>query len=80
MKLPSVRDLKLRGQTVFDRVDFNVVEGGKIIDEFRIEAAVPTIEYLFDQGCAIVLASHNGKPDGKFVRELSLEPVAQALA
>lgn len=80
MKLPSVRDLKLRGQTVFDRVDFNVVEGGKIIDDFRIEAAVPTIEYLLDQGCAIVLASHNGKPDGHVVHDLSLEPVAHALS
>jgi len=80
MKLPSVRDLKLRGKRVFDRVDFNVVEGGKIIDEFRIEAAVPTIEYLLDQGCAVILASHNGKPKGKVVHDLSLAPVAQALA
>ena len=80
MKLPSVRDLKLRGKTVFDRVDFNVVEDGKIIDEFRIEAAVPTIEYLLDQGCVIILASHNGKPEGKRVEKLSLEPVAHALS
>jgi len=80
MKLLTLRDLKLSGKKVFCRVDFNVVAKGKIIDEFRIEAAVPTIEYLLDQNCAVILASHNGRPEGKPNKEMSLEPVAAELA
>src|SRR3990167_3802373 len=80
MKLLTLRDLKLKGKRVFDRADFNVVVDGKVVDEFRIEAAVPTIEYLIDQNCTVILASHNGRPEGKVVHSMSLEPVAETLA
>lgn len=80
MKLLTLSKLKLNGKKIFCRVDFNVVTNGKISDEFRIEAAVPTIEYLLDHNCAVILASHNGRPEGKVVHGLSLEPVAKKLA
>lgn len=79
-RLPNPRDLRLKNKKVFDRVDFNVVVDGKVNDKFRIEAAVPTIRYLLHQGCAIILASHNARPEGKVVASMSLEPVARALA
>ncbi len=80
-KLISVRNVNVHGKRVFLRVDFNVpMEGAKITDDRRIDAAVPTIEYLLDQGASIIIASHLGRPDGKVVPELSLEPIAAKLA
>ncbi len=79
-RLPNPRDLRLRNKKVFDRVDFNVVVDGKVNDKFRIEAATETIRYLLRQHCAIILASHNGRPEGKVVPSMSLEPAARALA
>lgn len=77
----TLHDLDVKNKKVFLRVDFNVpLKDGKIADELRIEAAVPTIEYLLDQNAALILASHLGRPEGKFVAEFSLKPVAAALS
>jgi len=80
MKL-SIRDLDLKGQRVFIRVDFNVpLKKGAIGDDTRILASVPTIEYALDRGGSAVLASHLGRPKGKPDVEMSLRPVADRLA
>jgi phosphoglycerate kinase len=79
----SIRDLDLKGKTVFMRVDFNVplAPGGKeITSDKRIRAALPTIQYALEQGCGLILASHLGRPKGKRNEEMSLQPVAVKLA
>ncbi|WP_031500787.1 phosphoglycerate kinase [Bryobacter aggregatus] len=79
----SIRDLDLKGKTVFIRVDFNVplTNGGKeITSDKRIRASVPTIEYALEQGAAVVLASHLGRPKGKPNAEMSLAPIAVRLS
>lgn len=79
----SIRDLDLKGKRVFMRVDFNVplAPGGQeITSDKRIRAALPTIQYALEQGCALVLASHLGRPKGKPNPEMSLKPVAAKLA
>jgi phosphoglycerate kinase len=80
-KVKTVRDVELKGKTVFIRVDFNVPvdADGTITDDTRINAAVPTIKYLVDQGAKVVIASHLGRPKGKKNPEFSLEPVAKVL-
>ncbi len=77
----TVRDLSLSGKRVFIRVDFNVpVESGNIIDDGRILAALPTIRFVLEQGGAIVLASHLGRPKGTgFQEEFSMKPVFRRL-
>ncbi|MFC4077515.1 phosphoglycerate kinase [Salinithrix halophila] len=81
MNKQSIRDVDLRGKRVFCRVDFNVpLEEGKITDDNRIQAALPTIQYLADQGAKVILASHLGRPKGKVVDDLRLDPVAQRLS
>jgi len=78
----SVRDLPdLTGKRVFCRVDFNVpLEGGRVTDDARIAASLPTIELLCARGARVVLASHLGRPKGKPRPEFSLAPVATHLA
>jgi phosphoglycerate kinase len=79
----SIRDLDLRGKTVFIRVDFNVplAPGGKeITSDKRIRASLPTIQYALQQGAAVILASHLGRPKGKPNAEMSLAPVAKRLS
>jgi 3-phosphoglycerate kinase len=78
----SVKDLDLAGKRVFLRVDFNVPldEGGKIRDDTRIKASLPTLNYLLKQKAKVITASHLGRPKGKYVPELSLKPVAQRLS
>lgn len=79
-KLLTLDKLNYKAKKVFLRVDYNVVEGGKIIDKFRIEQSLPTIKKLLQAKCSIILASHNGRPEGKPDPKLSLRPIAQALA
>jgi phosphoglycerate kinase len=77
----SVKDLNLSGKRVFIRVDFNVpIKDGKISDDTRIRASLPTIQYALDQGATVMLASHLGRPKGKPSPEYSLRPVAARLA
>ncbi len=78
----SIQDVDVKGKRVIMRVDFNVPldENGKITDETRIVAAIPTIQYLIEQGAKLILISHLGRPKGKVNKKYSLEPVAQNLA
>ncbi|USK38492.1 phosphoglycerate kinase [Cytobacillus firmus] len=81
MNKKSVKDVELKGKRVFCRVDFNVpMKEGQVTDETRIKAALPTIEYLMNQGAKVILASHLGRPKGSIVEELRLTPVAKRLS
>ena len=76
----SIKDLDLRGKTVFIRVDFNVpIKNGAITDDTRITSSLPTIQYALDQGATVILASHLGRPKGKPAPEFSMKPVADRL-
>lgn len=82
MNKKTIKDIDLTGKKVFVRCDFNVPmdENQTITDNTRIVAALPTIRYLLDQGCKIILASHLGRPKGEVKPEFSLLPVAKELA
>jgi phosphoglycerate kinase len=77
----TIRDVSLSGRRVFIRVDFNVpFENGRISDDTRIRAALPTITYALERGATVILASHLGRPKGKPNPEFTLKPVADHLA
>ena len=82
MNKKTVKDIDLKGKRVFVRCDFNVPmdENQNITDNTRIVAALPTIKYLLEQNCKIILASHLGRPKGEFKPEFSLLPVAKELS
>ncbi len=77
----TVRDIDVAGKRVLVRVDFNVeFDGGRISDDSRIRAALPTIAYLRERGAVLVLCSHLGRPGGKVVEDMRLAPVGARLA
>ncbi|MFR2570956.1 MAG: phosphoglycerate kinase [Clostridia bacterium] len=82
MDKKTVKDIDLKGKKVFVRCDFNVPmdENQNITDNTRIVAALPTIKYLLEQNCKLILASHLGRPKGEFKAEFSLAPVAKELS
>ena len=78
----TLKDLNLKNKKVLVRCDFNVPfdKEGNITDDIRIRASLPTIKYLLDNGAAVILLSHLGRPDGTADRKYSLQPVAQRLS
>ena len=82
MNKKTVKDIDLKGKKVFVRCDFNVPmdKEQNITDNTRIVAALPTIKYLLEQNCKIILASHLGRPKGEVKPEFSLKPVAKELS
>lgn len=82
MNKKTVKDIDLKGKKVFVRCDFNVPmnEKQEITDNTRIIAAIPTIKYLLEQNCKLILASHLGRPKGEVKPEFSLKPVAKELS
>ena len=81
MNKKTVKDVDLKDKRVLMRVDFNVpMKDGKVTDDKRIRASLPTIKYILDQGAALILMSHLGRPKSASDSEFSLRPVAEVLS
>jgi len=81
MNKKTVKDMDLKGKRVLMRVDFNVpMQDGKVTDDKRIRASLPTIKYVLDQGASLILMSHLGRPKSASDSEFSLRPVSEVLA
>lgn len=81
MDKKTVRDVSFKGKKVLARVDFNVpIKEGKVDDDTRIRATIPTIQHVLNDGGAMILTSHLGRPDGQRVPEMSLRPAAERLS
>ena len=80
MQLRRLQDVHVDEKTVLVRVDYNVpLEDGKVLDDRRIESSLPTLHWLLDHGAKAILISHLGRPEGKVVENLRLDPVADRL-
>jgi phosphoglycerate kinase len=81
MDKKTVRDIDLKNKRVLMRVDFNVpMEGGKVTDDKRIRASLPTIQFILDHGASLLLMSHLGRPKGGIDPEFSLKAASEVLA
>jgi len=81
MNKKTVKDIDLKGKRVLMRVDFNVpMQDGKVTDDKRIRASLPTIKYVLEQGASLILMSHLGRPKSASDSEFSLRPVAEVLS
>jgi len=80
VELRKIQDVEVEGKTVLVRVDYNVpLKDGCVLDDRRIQASLPTLRWLLDHNAKVVLCSHLGRPEGKVVEELRLDPVARCL-
>ena len=82
MNKKTIKDIDVKGKKVLVRCDFNVPldENKNITDNRRIVGAIPTIKYLLDNDCKVILCSHLGRPKGEVKKEFSLAPVAKELS
>lgn len=81
MNKKTIRDIEVKGKRVLVRVDFNVpLSEGTVTDDTRIRAALPSIQYLLDRQATLILCSHLGRPKGKAVDDLRMDPVARRLS
>lgn len=81
MLLRTIKDIEVEGKKVFIRCDFNVPqdEFGNITDDRRIRSSLATINYCIDHNCAVILASHSGRPKGEYDAKYTLDPIAKRL-
>ena len=81
MKKKTIRDINVAGKRVFLRADLNVpLDDGRITDDTRIRASLPTLVYLLEHGASVILASHLGRPKGKVNDALRMKPIADRLS
>ncbi len=81
MAIKTLKTANIKNKTVLLRVDVNEpIENGKLLDDFRIQKIIPTIEFLRKQRCKIIIVGHLGRPEGRWTKELSLRPVAHRIA